>query len=391
MTAVFSEFDTTARAQLGAVHTIPEILGQPALWRGIWTGLRAERPALLPFLAPSALGPHREIVLTGAGSSAYIGELLQGRYALRTGRTVRAVPTTDIVTNPEEAFPRDVPTLLVSFARSGNSPESVAAMDCADARLRDVKHLIITCNPKGELARHPTPNPRAVFVLPPESDDQGLAMTGSFTGMALAGLLLADLECLDAAEARVERLAAAAEGILATQGDRFRELAALPFTRAIFLGAGALKAAARESHLKLQELSDGNVICAYDSFLGFRHGPKAAINASTLLVFLFSGRPGHRAYEEDLVDEIRSGVQGLFHLGVGEGLRTHSPLEATIPLPGPMDDEERAICAVLAAQILGVHKAIALGLRPDTPSPAGTISRVVRGVTIYPNAERNPR
>jgi tagatose-6-phosphate ketose/aldose isomerase len=385
MSAVFSEFDAEARVNLGATHTMPEILGQPALWRAIWARLRGERHRLGPFLASPALGPEREIVLTGAGSSAYIGELLQGCCALRTGRSVRAVPTTDIVTNPEEAFPRDVPTLLISFARSGNSPESAAAMASADARLGDVRHLIITCNPEGDLARHPSVHPREVFVLPPEADDQGLAMTGSFTGMALAGLLLQDLDGLEAAEARVERLAAAAEAMLGGQGELFRNLASLDFTRAIFLGAGALKAAARESHLKLQELSDGQVICAYDSFLGFRHGPKAAINESTIIVFLFSGRAGHRSYEEDLVHELRNGARGMFHLGVGEGLRAPSAMEATIPLPAAMPDEERAICAVLAAQILGVHKAIALGLRPDQPSPSGSIARVVRGVRIYTN------
>jgi len=390
MSAVFSQFDEEARATLGGLHTLPEILGQPALWRRIWTRLRGEKHRLSTFLDPGALGPDREIVLTGAGSSAYIGELLQGRYALRTGRAVRAVPTTDIVTNPEEAFPRNVPTLLISFARSGSSPESVAALDCAEARLEDVRHLVVTCNPQGALANHATRGPREVFVLPPEADDQGLAMTGSFTGMALAGLLLADLEGLDAAGAPVECLANAAEHLLATQGDLFRRLGALPFTRAIFLGSGALKAAARECHLKLQELSNGAVICAYESFLGLRHGPKAAINGETLLVFLFSGRPGHRAYEADLVEEIHGGAQGLFHLGVGDGLRDPSDREAAIPLDGPMDDEERAICAVLTAQILGVHKAIAMGLRPDSPSPTGSISRVVRGVTIYPASERQP-
>jgi len=386
MSAVFSEFDLSALAFHGATYTIPEILGQPELWQKVWSSLRQEQDGLAAFIAESLRTPEREIVLTGAGSSAFIGELLQGHVGRQTQRCVKAIPTTDIVTNPEECFAQNAPTLLVSFGRSGNSPESIAALDRADEQLSDVQHVIITCNPEGDLAKHATRNPRAVFVLPAEADDQGLAMTGSFTGMALSGLLLFDLDRLGDDQLRVERMAAAATQMFERQGDVFRTLGQLDFTRAIFLGAGALKGAARECHLKVQELTNGSVMCAYDSFLGFRHGPKAAINASTLLVFLFSGRPGQQAYEQDLVNEIRAGGQGVFRLGVGNGLAPHQPQEATLDLDGDglLSDEERAICGVLTAQILGVYRSISLGLKPDSPSPTGSISRVVQGVTIYP-------
>lgn len=388
MSAVFSEFDASALASIGGTHTIPEILGQPELWQQVWKCLCQEKSRLHSFLSEAFESSQREIILTGAGSSAFIGELLQGHMGHRTKRCVRAIPTTDIVTNPEDCFAHNAPTLLISFARSGNSPESIAALECADECLTDVRHLIITCNPEGGLAGYATKNPKAVFTLPRESDDKGLAMTGSFTGMALAGLLLTDLEHLDQAEAGVQRLASTARGMLSEQGELFQRIARSDIKRAIFLGAGALKAASRECHLKVQELTNGSVICSYDSFLGFRHGPKAAIDEATLLVFLFSGREALKAYEQDLVKEIRSGVQGRFRLGIGAGLAPHQPLEATIPLDqeGRLSDEERAICSVLAAQIFGVYRAIALGLSPDNPSPSGSISRVVQGVTIYPRA-----
>lgn len=388
MTAVFSEFDPSALTSMGAAHTIPEILGQPDLWQKVWARLQEQQVDLLSFLSEAFQSSHREIILTGAGSSAFIGELLQGCMGRQTGRCVRAIPTTDIVTNPEDCFAHNAPALLISFARSGNSPESIAALERADECITDLRHLIITCNPDGELVKHPTKNPRAVFILPPEADDKGLAMTGSFTGMALAGWLLMDMEHIGEAESRVRRLVANARRLITDQGDLFQGIAALDIKRAIFLGAGALKGAARECHLKVQELTNGSVICAYDSFLGFRHGPKAAIDDSTLLVFLFSGQESHRSYEQDLVREIRAGIQGAFRLGVGEGLAPLQPMEATITLDpeGLMSDEERAICSVLAAQIFGVHRSLVLGLSPDNPSPSGSISRVVRGVTIYPRA-----
>jgi len=390
--SAFSEFRNNPAA-IGAGHTIPEILGQPDLWENTWHRLHENRETLTSFLSEAFQSPHREIILTGAGSSAFIGELLQGAFGQKTRRCVHAIATTDIVTHPGTCFPRDVPALLVSFARSGNSPESVAAIERADACFSDLRHLIITCNPDGALARCSTKHPRAVFSLPPEADDKGLAMTGSFTSMALAGLLLADLEHLDEGRAGTRHLASVARDLLEHQGSALRRISQLDFKRAIFLGAGPLKGAARECHLKLQELTNGSVMCSYDSFLGFRHGPKAAIDTSTLLVFLFSGSSGNTAYEQDLVREIRSGSLGLFRLGIGEGLSPHEPQEETIAPEGynALSDDERAICGVLPAQILGVHRSLRLGLNPDNPSPSGSISRVVQGVTIYPmdSAERS--
>lgn len=375
MNEVFSELDTSALESLGARHTVREILGQPELWGATMARLAAQRPTLLPFLTEALRGGRRGVVLTGAGSSAFVGELLAGPLTRRMGRPVWAVPTTDLVTHPRERLAPGEPVLLVSFARSGNSPESVAALDRAEATVADLRHLIITCNAEGRLARHPTRSPRAVFLLPPEADDQGLAMTGSFTSMALAGLSLFH----GLGEAR--GLCEAGRGILA-QGDALRRAASLDFRRAVFLGSGPLLGAARECHLKLQELTAGAVSCTFDSFLGFRHGPKAVVDPRTLLVFLFSGSPSVRPYEEDLLAEINAGERGLFRLGVG-GRAAAPEVDAALTLP-EIPDDERAISAVITAQVLGVYRSLALGLRPDAPSPSGAISRVVKGVTIHP-------
>lgn len=381
MNRVFSELDSRALESLGAGDTVREILGQPELWGATLARMEAERPRLLPFLLEALAARDRCVILTGAGSSAFIGELLQGPLTRRMGRSVKAIPTTDLVTHPRECLVRDAPTLLVSFARSGNSPESVAAIDRVDAAVDDVRHLIITCNPEGLLARHRTPSPRAVFLLPPQANDEALAMTGSFTGMALAGLLAFEIADLAPSTAQVRALARAGRGLL-DQGDVFRRAASVDFRRAIFLGSGPLKGAARECHLKLQELTGGAVSCTFDSFLGFRHGPRAVVDPRTLLVFLFSGSDAVRSYEEDLVAQINGGERGLFRLGVG-GRAQRPDLDAVLSLDG-IPDVERAICSVLTAQILGVYRSLALCLRPDAPSPSGAISRVVKGVTIHP-------
>src|SRR5690606_23570998 len=108
----------------------------------------------------------------------------------------------------------------------------------------------------------------------------------------------------DALKVQVNRLAAYGNNIIENYPDKLRKLAALDFKRAVFLGSGPFQGTARESQLKLQELTDGKVICKFDSFLGFRHGPKVVINPSTLIIYLFSNNDYAHQYEVDLVKAI---------------------------------------------------------------------------------------
>src|SRR5947208_14635454 len=89
--------------------------------------------------------PDLRIVLTGAGTSAFIGECLAPALARKLAR-VEAIPTTDIVASPDTFLSSRCRTLIVSFARSGNSPESVAAVEFAERRLECCTHLIFTGN-----------------------------------------------------------------------------------------------------------------------------------------------------------------------------------------------------------------------------------------------------
>jgi tagatose-6-phosphate ketose/aldose isomerase len=49
-----------------------------------------------------------------------------------------------------------------------------------------------------------------------------------------------------------------------------------------------------------------------------------------------------------------------------------------------MTDLELCLPYVVFAQTLAVLRSISLGLSPDTPNAAGTVNRVVQGVSIHP-------
>ncbi len=154
----------------------------------------------------------------------------------------------------------------------------------------------------------------------------------------------------------------------------------------MFLGSGPLLGTATEAHLKLQELTDGRVICTPDSFLGFRHGPKAVVDETTLMVYLFSNQKYVLKYEKDLVQSMSKGRRPLLEIGLMESRIDGIDLHYSFPFSenGPTVDEEfLAVCSVVPAQILAFFKSLQLGLQPDTPSQTGAISRVVEGVQIY--------
>jgi tagatose-6-phosphate ketose/aldose isomerase len=365
----------------GAGLTAREIAQQPAVWPQIDALVASRRAALDAFLAPLLARPGLRIVLTGAGTSAFLGECLAPAM-LGKGWRAEAVPTTDLVSGPQRFLQRATPTLLVSFARSGSSPESLAAVTLADQLVEEVHHLVITCNADGELYRMAQARDNAFAILLPDAThDRGFAMTTSFTSMLLAASLAFGVLAPGAAAAS----SAAADGLLASALPLLQSLVARRFQRVVYLGSNELLGLAREASLKLLELTDGQVVALFDSPLGFRHGPKTIVDADTLVVVLLSNDAHARRYDLDLLRELRNDGRAGHVLALSG--RAEPELGAgVLTLQGAEEAGELALALpyILFCQAFALLQSLALGLRPDTPSVSGTVNRVVRGVTIYP-------
>ncbi|MEV0797489.1 SIS domain-containing protein [Kribbella sp. NPDC050281] len=364
---------------LASLTTYREVVQQPAVWREAAETLAARSDEVATFLEPLFALPDLRIVLTGAGTSAFAGEVLAPALARTLRRRVDAVATTDIVSNPREMFAEDVPTLLVSFARSGDSPESVAATQLATTCLTSVHQLVITCNPEGQLAReHSGSKSSLVLLMPSATNDRGFAMTSSFTSMLLtAWLTLAP----DQDPRLAERLAAAAEQVL-DRPDELARLTGRPYDRVVYLGSGSLGGLARESALKLLELTAGKVISFYDTPLGFRHGPKAVLKDGTLAVVYLSNDAYTRQYDHDIVEELRAAIGAENVLAVSAQADDAECWQ--IDGVADVDDAVLTLPFVVIAQLLALRFSVALGRTPDNPFPDGEVNRVVQGVTIHP-------
>jgi len=367
--------------------TFNEIHQQPAMWRKEREALLAKKAEVSAFMH-KYLTPETDIVLTGAGTSAFIGDALM---PLMRGvwKNVRSVATTDIITHSECLLDKERPLLLISFARSGNSPESVGAVNLANKLCKNVAHVYITCNKNGKLAQQAAGRENVLsLLLPEETDDKSLAMTSSFSTMLLTCLMLGHIDTLEQDIEKIDKAAKNAEAVIAEYEEKLKAIAERPFERGVFLGSGALKGIAEECHLKLQELTDGAVVCKFDSFLGFRHGPKAVVNNKSIVVYLMTEQEATQRYERDLVRQVDGNNKPVAQIIVIAGQKPALEgvnADLTVQMPfGPGETCYYGVVAyVLVGQLLGYYASCAHGLNPDAPSVSGNIHRVVEGVTIY--------
>jgi tagatose-6-phosphate ketose/aldose isomerase len=357
------EFRMTSTDNPGSI-TWNEILQQPATWLTTLARLTAH-----PFSREIRALSGRAII-TGAGTSAYAAAAIESAWP-----SSRAIPTTDILTLPARHM--EPASMMLSLARSGNSPESVAAVDRLHRFCPTIPHYAVTCNAEGALARHPLV--RAI-VLDPRTNDRSLAMTSSFSNLVLAGLCISDGSQL---AARLPGLCDSIAERMASLQSQARVVAETLPSRAVVLASRSLLACAHEIGLKFLELTAGKVAVMVETFLGLRHGPLSFLDRDTLVLAVLSTDAKTRAYEEDLLAELRAKRLGRL-IGIAPPSFNQALLDEFVPAIAPdLPDWLRTPFEVVYGQMLGYHLSLRAGLNPDNPSPGGIITRVVQGVTIH--------
>ncbi|MDE1473804.1 SIS domain-containing protein [Xenorhabdus bovienii] len=366
-----------------ARYTAEEIQHQPRLWRTLYQELKLRQSYWQPFLRQLLEKPDLQIILCGAGSSAFIGKAVAPWLHEHGGLNVRALASTDIVPTPWKYLNKHVPTLLVSYGRSGNSPESIAAIELADSLLTHCHHLILTCNPDGALARYAENKTHVCSLIMPEgAHDRSFAMTSSFSCMMLATLLLLGDRDFDAAEQPLEMMAILCETQAPDWQSLIRQTIKQSFKRMIALGSTCFTGIAEEGALKMLELTAGRVVTRHDSNLGVRHGPKFIIDNDTLVIVMLSADVYCRRYDVDLLNELK-------HDGRAKQIIALSslPHPGSVELHTNLPDIWLLFPYLLFFQMLGFETSLSLNLSPDNPCPTGEVNRVVKGVQIYPYIE----
>ncbi len=377
----------------GLVHTPQEIFQQPDTWGRTYESLSQLAPQLETFLKRAGVfndvQSRPSVLLIGAGTSDYIGRTVASLFRRRWQCEVGAVPSTDLLTCVDDHVVTGKSYLWVSFSRSGDSSEGVAVLEAALKQRPEIHHLIVSCNRAGRMARMVSERGNICqVILDDEVNDRGLAMTSSFSNMVVAGQCLAHIRDLAEYGTTLKALINAARKFLPTAAE-FADRAVIDdFKKICFLGTGALHGVAVESALKVLELTAGRIVSFSETFLGVRHGPLSAIGQGTLVVGFVSGEPGRRSYELDLLEEVREKklAKGVVIIAPKVSLndkKIMGKIGAVMPLELAVADCYRPPVDVFIGQLLGLFASIKLGLKPDTPSPGGAISRVVSKVRIY--------
>ncbi len=365
-----------------AFWTAKEICQQPGMWGETQDILTANAGDINDFLAPIIAINRLQIILTGAGTSAYVGESLTPYLMQNSDKNVIGIATTDLVSGPHLYFKRKIPTLLVSFSRSGSSPESLAAVSLAEQMVDDCYQLIITCNSDGKLYEMSKSEQNSfALLMPPETHDKSFAMTSSFTSMVYAAFMM-----LSNHPDRSKEIGKAASLVIDTKNDMLKNVAKKSFWRVVYIGSNGFKGLAREAALKLLELTDGKIISVYESSLGFRHGPKSIITGNTLVFMFISNDPYTRKYDLDLLNELQK--DNLAGKIIALSARSEDDLgtvDTHIKIEGMdnAEDVELLLPYITCAQIYAFHRSLVLGNTPDSPSSSGTVNRVVEGVKLY--------
>ena len=375
--------------ELGAYATTSEIIQQPDIWLDTFDVYAQHAEEVRAFLesARPAEGGRVTVVFTGAGSSEYVGNTCSPylRSVVRGhGFDFKPVASTDLVSAPTQFLSPDDPTVLVSFARSGNSPESLAAIEVVRTVCTSVKFLNITCAPDGRLATEMQGDPNALTLLLPEANDDGFAMTGSYSCMYLLATLLFDPSDDDSKRAWVEAASRLGRDVLRRE-EQVSSFVEGDFSRVTYLGSGTLGGLAQEAQLKILELAAGETATSFGTSMGYRHGPKSFVDASTLVFLFVSNDHYTRQYDLDMLNEIKA--DGICKRVVAIEQDTGELFGGTsFDLSGEeaLPDGYLVLPFVIFGQTIALHNSIRVDDTPDTPSPTGQVTRVVHGVTIHP-------
>jgi len=224
-------------------------------------------------------------------------------------------------------------------------------------------------------------------LLADQTNDRSLVMTSSFTNMVLAASFLGSLRAPGSYLALVRGLTQKADELLSTHFDTLAAMARREFHRMVFLASGPRLGAARESALKMVEMTAGNVSAISETYLGLRHGLMSAVHPDTLIVCLLSSSSRVRAYECDLIRELNDKRLGMAKVIFGEGIPPGLARDGDVTIDcsglAALGDDHMPVLDVILGQVLGLFRSLKEGLQPDSPSSGGVINRVVQEFKLH--------
>ena len=369
-------------------NTPKEILQQPRLWKETIEIFKKSEKKLKEYFKKIGLDEKFQIVFTGAGTSEYVGNILAPYLKKNSKLNFISIGTTEILNNPLNYLEKEKKILLVSFARSGDSPESVGVVNFVNENIKNAYHLFITCNKNGALAKISKEDRKTFLLLMlEESNDKGFAMTSSFSCMLLSGLLSFSSDIKNKYD-EMEKIIELVSEEFEIKYEKIRKLAEEDHKRIVILGSGILSGLSQELALKIMELSAGKVVAVSNTTLGFRHVPKAIVNDETIIFNLINEDPYAKRYDEDLLEEMYSDKTANKIVGYcieeNKKIKENTNELMCIKKKSFIDKQMSSLFIYLVyGQMYAFFKSQYLGNPTDNPFPTGEVNRVVKKFKVY--------
>jgi glucosamine--fructose-6-phosphate aminotransferase (isomerizing) len=348
-------------------------MSQGEVWKATLEAFEEQAGEVEPLLRR----PFAQTLFTGCGSTYYLSLAAAAAWQALTRRRARAAPASELWLQPDTVLTAEE-TLLVAVSRSGETTETLRAMEVFKAR-GGKEVLAITVYGESELAgdwedrrsRSSQLSRSTRALVTRGAEEESVAQTRSFASMYLLALAAAG-----AASGNREHLAllGQAPGYFQPLVENYESLARalaqdMGLERFIFLGSGANYGLACEAMLKMKEMSLSSSEAFH--FLEFRHGPKSVVAPGALVVGLL----GDAAYREEakVLDEMQA--LGATILALGEA-PTGLAAEHVVSLNTGLPELARSVLLLPILQLLAFYRSCEKGLNPDRPANLDAVVRL---------------
>jgi len=344
-------------------HTLQEIQSQANAWAAVLPAAQAQAAEWQAFFAPATAST---TLFFGCGSTFYLSLTAAAAWQALTGRTARAVPSSELIFYPGSWIPAGQSVRGVAVSRSGTTTETLRAIDALAAQFA-ARLAAITCYVTTPLEKQCAP-----VLISPKGYEESIAQTRSFASMLVGCLAVSaqaagDANLLQALAA----LPAAGRRLLAGYGALAQALGQdLTIERVFFLGSGPRYGLACEAMLKMKEMS----LTASEAyhFMEFRHGPKSMVDSHTLVIGLLSGSA--RDAESAVLREMH-GLGGRL-LVLAEDAGGLEWADHVVPFASGLPELACLPLYLPVLQLFAYHRSIAKGLNPDAPRNLDAVVRL---------------
>lgn len=250
-------------------------------------------------------------------------------------------------------------TLLIGLSRSGDSTETVKALELAKKEY-GLFTGGITCEKGSVIDRNSDISIALDFVR-----QQSVVMTAGYTATAMVAVLFFRKLLGMESEKFVKAIVSQTKKILWDSEKIFSSIDLKAFNHFVFLGYDELYRVGLEGIIKMSEMALSEV----DAFqtLEYRHGPKSKVREGSLITLLST----EKCYSEEkrLLKEIQNLGAKVLNIG---SLEIDFAKNIIVE---EMEENGNWFLKIIPIQLLGLFKAIAQNLNPDLPK---NLDRVVK-------------